>query len=291
MTPTTTGWVRLDAGSGETAGQLTGSVQGKSQHVIQGNSLLTLTDNYFTMRYRARESTNAAFVANAGWSQWVDPQLAEGWIKRALAGINPFQQRVTNLFSNEINTDVSLVQQAGRRWEGDVALNLSNINSFGLIEIYETILRRGKGLSIEGTPAINYGAANDALLLAAGYLSDLYMILGNEAYADASNPTIAFATDSGSAYGAATTSLDAVLFGALVAALDWREGVMPVVASTLSYGTASVIAYVLNTRIAFRARHTGDSLATVMRFAGTFAAASAIAFAATASAVATASRA
>lgn len=72
--------------------------------------------------------------------------------------------------------------------------------------------------------------------------------------------------------GAATTSLDAVLFGALVAALDWREGVMPVVASTLSYGTASVIAYVLNTRIAFRARHTGDSLATVMRFAGTFAA-------------------
>ena len=219
MTPTTTGWVRLDAGSGEVAGQLTGSVRGKSQHVIQGNSLLTLTDNYFTMRYRARETTNAAFVSNAGWSQWVDPQLAEGWIKRALAGINPFQQRVTNLFSNEINTDVSLVQQAGRRWEGDVALNLSNINSFGLIEIYETILRRGKGLSIEGTPAINYGAANDALLLAAGYLSDLYMIVGNEAYADAANPTIAFATDSGSAYGAATTSLFAFK-GQLATVLD-----------------------------------------------------------------------
>ena len=219
MTPTTNGWVKLDAASDETIGLLSGSIRGKSQHVIQGNSILTLTDNYFTMRYRARDNTNAAFVSNAGWSQWVDPQLAEGWIKRALAGINPFQQRVTNLFGNEINTDVSLVQQAGRRWEGDVALNLSNINSFGLIEIYETILRRGKGLSIEGTPAINYPAANDALLLAAGYLSDLYMILGNEAYADAANPTIAFATDSGSAYGAATTSLFAFK-GQLATVLD-----------------------------------------------------------------------
>ena len=207
QTENRTGWVSLGLGTGETAGQIAGTVQGKSQHVIQGNSLLTLTDNYFTMRYRARDSANAAFVNNGGWSQWVDPQLAEGWIKRALAGINPFQQRVTDLFSNSVNLDVSLVQQAGRRWEGDIALNLSNINGVGLVEIYETILRRGKMLSIEGTPAINYGAANDALLLAAGYLSDLYMILGNEAYADAANPTIAFATDSGSTYGDVSTSL------------------------------------------------------------------------------------
>ncbi|NCV22735.1 MAG: hypothetical protein EBV45_12440, partial [Chloroflexi bacterium] len=147
---------------------------GKVRHVIQGTSVLTLTDNYLTMRYRARLTTNAAYISPTattnpgGWSQWTEPALAEGWIKRALAGINPFGQRVTDLFNNAINTDVSLVQQAGKRWEGDIALNLSNINGFGLIEIYETILRRGKMLSIEGTPAINYGAANDALLLAAG---------------------------------------------------------------------------------------------------------------------------
>jgi hypothetical protein len=214
-----TGWVAMAAGPGETNGQLAGSIRGKSQHVIQGNSLLTLTDNYFTMRMRARETSNAAYVANGGWSKWVEPQLAEGWIKRALAGINPFQQRVTNLFSNAINTDVSLVQQAGRRWEGDIALNLSNINKVGLIEIYETILRRGKMLSIEGTPAINYGAANDALLLAAGYLSDLYMIVGNEAYADAANPTIAFATDGGGAYGDVSTSLFSFK-GQLASSLD-----------------------------------------------------------------------
>ena len=219
QTENRTGWVSLGLGTGETSGQIAGTIQGKFQHVIQGNSLLTLTDNYFTMRYRARDSANAAYVANGGWSTWVEPQLAEGWIKRALAGINPFQQRVTNLFSNSVNLDVSLVQQAGRRWEGDIALNLSNINKVGLIEIYETILRRGKALSIEGTPAINYGAANDALLLAAGYLSDLYMILGNEAYADAANPTIAFATDNGSTYGDVSTSLFAFK-GQLASVLD-----------------------------------------------------------------------
>ncbi len=172
------------------------SVQGKNRHTIQGTSILTLSDNYLIMRYRARDSANAAYENGGGWSKWTEPQLAEGWIKRVLAGINPFQQRVKDLFNHEANTSVSLVEQAGKRWEGDIALNLDNINDVGLIEIYETVLRRGKDLSINGTPAINYGGANDALLLAAGYLSDLYMILGNEAYADASNSTIAFSTDS-----------------------------------------------------------------------------------------------
>jgi hypothetical protein len=50
-------------------------------------------------------------------------------------------------------------------------------------------------LSIEGTPPVDYPPANDALLLAAGRLADLYMLLGNEAYADAADPTIAFGTD------------------------------------------------------------------------------------------------
>lgn len=176
-------------------GETSGSVEGKVRHVIKGSSLLTLTDNYFTMRYRAKATNNAAWQAVAsggGWSRWSSPQLAEGWIKRVLAGINPFQQRVTDLFNNPVNTDVSLLTQAGKRWEGDIALNLQNINDFGLIEIYETVLRRGKMLSIDGVPPINYDGANDALLLAAGYLNDLYMLVGNEAFADAANPTIAY---------------------------------------------------------------------------------------------------
>lgn len=71
--------------------------------------------------------------------------------------------------------------------------------------------------------------------------------------------------------GAGTTSLDAALFALIVAAAGWRDDVRAVIASTLSYGTASVIAYVLNSRIAFRAQHQGDSAATLARFAATFA--------------------
>ena len=161
-----------------------------------------LGDNYLIMRYRA---TNGNYSVNStNWSQWTDPQLAEGWIKRVLAGINPFNQRVTDLFNNSVNTEVSLLSQAGPRWEGNVALNAESINNYGLIAIYETVLNRGKGLSINA--GINYGPANDALLLAAGYINDLYMMLGNEASADAANPTIGIGTKD-STYGDIATSL------------------------------------------------------------------------------------
>ena len=148
----------------------------------------SLIDNYLVVRYRP--STASASDPNS-WSRWTPPQLAEGWIKRVLAGINPFNQRVTDLFNNTVNTSASLLEQAGQRWEGDVALNLDSVNDAGLIEIYETILRRGRSLSIDA--GINFSPANDALLLAAGYLNDLYMIVGNEALADAANPTIGIA--------------------------------------------------------------------------------------------------
>jgi hypothetical protein len=208
----TSTWLSVSALAHETADvSNTPAIVGKNRHTIEGNSLFTLTDNYFIYRYRAIDPAHDAYetVTNGGgWSNWTEPQLAEGWIKRALAGINPFEQRVKDLYNNDVNTDVSLVTQAGKRWEGDVALNLANIDNFGLIEIYETILRRGKGLSIEGVPALSYGPANDALLLAAGYLSDLYMLLGNEAYADAANPTIAYNTNGEEkTFGDVTTAL------------------------------------------------------------------------------------
>ncbi len=151
-----------------------------------GSPLLVMSDNYFTMRYRPKASANS--VAGTGWSRWMAPKLLEGWIKRVLAGINPFNQRISDLSNNAVNTNVSLLTQAGKRWEGNVALSLGSINDFGLIEIYETLLNRAKNISIDA--GYDYGPANDALLLAAGYLSDLYTILGNEAYADAANPTI-----------------------------------------------------------------------------------------------------
>jgi hypothetical protein len=168
---------------------------------LGGAGVDVLADNYVVLRYRP---VNPAHPLHGQWSPWTDPQLVEGWIKRVLAGINPFNQRVSDLFNNQVNTEASLISQAGARWEGDVALSLENINEHGLIAIYETVLRRGRMLSVDA--GINDPGANDALLLAAGYLNDLYSMLGNEAYADAADPTIGIGTRDRN-YGDVATSL------------------------------------------------------------------------------------
>ena len=61
---------------------------------------------------------------------------------------------------------------------------------------------RGRDLSINA--GINYGPANDALLLVAGYLNDLYTLVGDEAKADAANPTISTGTGGASEGSLAT---------------------------------------------------------------------------------------
>ncbi len=73
-----------------------------------------------------------------------------------------------------------------------------------MIQIYETVLNRGKALSIDA--GYNYGPANDALLLAAGYLSDLYTLIAADALADEANPTIGIGT-ANKTYGSIATSL------------------------------------------------------------------------------------
>ena len=171
------------------------------RYLLGGSGIQVLGDNYVIMRYKPINPDHPLYNQ---WSDWTPAQLAEGWIKRVLAGINPFNQRITDLLNNPVNTDADIITQAGRPWAGDVALNLDNINNFGLIEIYETLLRRGRSISIES--GYNYGPANDALLLAAGYLNDLYMMLGNEAWADASNPTIGIGT-ANQTYGDIATAL------------------------------------------------------------------------------------
>ncbi len=195
-------WIKIDSASGT----------GKPSfiHGAGGTGVDTLLDVYYILRYRP--------VGKDTWSEWTKAKFLEGWIKRVLAGINPFNQRVKDLYSNEANTDASMLTQAGKRWEGDVALSMESINDFGLIEIYETVLNRGKMLSIDS--GINNAGANQALLLAAGYLNDLYMMLGNEAFADAANPTIGFGTGDGQ-YGDIATSMFA--FKGQVASLMEEE--------------------------------------------------------------------
>ena len=169
----------------------------------------SLSDQHVIMRYGPAnssydEDTDSILNAATEWSEWTEPQLVEGWIKRVLAGINPFNQRTTDLFNNAVDTDGSMLTLAGPRWEGDIALNSDTIDDFGLIEIYETVINRGRMLSIDF--GINYGPANDALLLATSYINDLYMFVGNEAYADSLNPTIGVGTSSGT-FGDLATSL------------------------------------------------------------------------------------
>lgn len=151
-----------------------------------GGPQFVLNDRWFTVRYRPKAS--AASVVGTQWSRWMPPMFVEGWVKRVLAGINPFEQRVKDLYNNSANTDVSVITQAGTRWEGDIALNLENVSEVGLIAIYETVLNRAKNMSIDANT--NDPDTNNALILAAGYLNDLYVLLGNDAYADAANPTI-----------------------------------------------------------------------------------------------------
>jgi hypothetical protein len=167
-------------------GDLGGTILvGGSPTATISNPAVLMGDTYFTMCYRLKVDGQAD---DAEWSRWTEPALVEGWIKRVLAKITPFNQRMSDLYNSEINTDVSMLTQAGKRWEGDIALNLNNINDVGLIEIYETVLNRGKNFTIGS--GIDFPSANNGMILAAGYLNDLYTILGNEAYADGANPTI-----------------------------------------------------------------------------------------------------
>ncbi len=171
--------------------------------------LLTLADNWFLCRYRGYAITGAT-----NWSDWVGvvggggPQLAEGWVKRVVFGLNPFEARTEAFHENETVTFASMLQQAGARYEGDIAFNPSgaNLNSIGLISAYQTVLNRARKLSIDAVPGINYPPANNALLLAASRISDFYVLLGNEAYADAADPTIGFRTDS-AGYGTLAPSI------------------------------------------------------------------------------------
>jgi hypothetical protein len=132
-----------------------------------GSTALLFSDNFYTMRYKPKGASDASY------SDWTEPTLVMNWVKRALAAVNPFEQRQTDLYNFAVSTDVSVITQAGKRWEGDVPVSLENINDFGLIEIYETLLNRVKSQSIDA--GLSGALANTALLNAVGYLCDLLL--------------------------------------------------------------------------------------------------------------------
>jgi hypothetical protein len=126
-------------------------------------------------------------------------QLAQGWIKRVLDAVNPYEARIRDFEGDSPSTVSSMVSQFGARYEGPVALNPAKnvIENVGLIELYQTILNRGRNLSIDLSTPVSTPAISNALQLAATRISDFYTLLGNEAYVDAEDPTIG-SNDAGS---------------------------------------------------------------------------------------------
>jgi hypothetical protein len=125
-------------------------------------------------------------------------QLAMGWVKRVLDAVNPYEARIRDFEGESPSTVSSMIQQFGARFEGAVALNPDQnvIENVGLIELYETVLKRARDLSIDLSRPVSTPAIANALQLAATRLSDFYTLLANEAYTDALNPTIGFGSSS-----------------------------------------------------------------------------------------------
>ena len=158
-----------------------------------------LADHYVTCRYRPRDPRVRALVGDK-WSSWCKAQLFEGWIKRVLKAVNPFEQRCKDYAdmasTTALNTQLSMIQQAGKPYEGDVPLNQYVLDDYGLIQFYETVLHEAKKLSIDaGDSHQAFGSLALALQMAAGRIAELYVVLGNEALADAMNPTVDLGSD------------------------------------------------------------------------------------------------
>ena len=152
-------------------------------------------NTYYTLRYRPKENSDAYNVLwNAGtrdynqmWSKWAPEQLAEGWLQRVLNSVTPFAQRVEDFYANPSDIGYTMLEQIGKPYTGDVALNNENLTQVGLMELYQTLFNRVE------TMLVTIGGDRDLskqLLLAATRLNEFYTLLGAEAYSDAKNPLI-----------------------------------------------------------------------------------------------------
>jgi hypothetical protein len=188
--------------------------EGFSQLKLKGNPQapeLLLADSLWFVRYRHKDEVPSDPVtwqrtpaipyqwAGAGNSRPGDyrAQLAQGWVKRVLDAVNPYEARIRDFTGDSPATYASMIRQFGQRYEGPVALNPDKdvIENVGLIELYSTILNRARGLSIDLSTPVSTPGITTALMLASTRLADFYMLLGNEAYTDAKDSTIGITMD------------------------------------------------------------------------------------------------
>ena len=200
--------------------------QGLKQNkvALAGASAALLADNLFFTRYRYLTCPIVDKELPGCWSTWstwagaannnpakdvYKAQLSEGWIKRVIDRVNLFEARISDFHNNDAPaTYNSMIQQAGQGYNGAVALNSDKdvIENVGLIQLYETVLERGKMLSVDHSTPTSNTQVNNALQLAATRLAQFYTLLGNEAYVDSLDPTIGFTTASGE-YGSVAPSV------------------------------------------------------------------------------------
>ena len=181
------GWAEKARGCGVVSVQLGGS-----------GDVEDYVNNYYTLRYRPKKDSVVWKVLGRAhpewkydkdsWSAWATPQLAEGWLQRALNSVTPFAQRVEDFYSNPSDISYTMLEQIGRPYQGDVALNNDNLVNVGLLELYQTLFNRVESLmGAMKSPDTDLGKQ---LLLAATRLGEFYALLGAEARADAKNPLV-----------------------------------------------------------------------------------------------------
>lgn len=188
------------------------AARGRVAITIEGAGPQTLADNWVMVRYRGMPGCDnqqrfSMLAGDPGGSVLQPrPALAEGWLKRVTNRLTPFERRVADFRETPVNTLASMLSLLGARYEGEISFSGDGdyLEQLGLIEAYESVLRRGMDLSVNAVPPVNNGDTNAALLLAASRLADAYQLLGNEAFADAVDPTIGF--DTGSVLGSEATA-------------------------------------------------------------------------------------
>lgn len=87
------------------------SAVGTNEVSLSGDSpIFIMSDHYFAVRYRPADHTGPS---GDTWSDWTY-SLAPGWVKRAMNGVNPFEQVFHDRVSNAVDTRVTMISQAGR---------------------------------------------------------------------------------------------------------------------------------------------------------------------------------
>jgi hypothetical protein len=163
-----------------------------------GGSLQDYVNTFYTLRYRPIKNSatwNLLAAAhpdwtsdNDFWSAWADEQLAEGWLQRVLNSLTPFAQRVEDFYNNPSDIWMTMLEQIGRPYQGDVALNNDNLSEVGLLELYQTVFNRAESILVAAGG--NNIDMSKQLILAQTRMGEFYSLLGAEAYSDAKNPLI-----------------------------------------------------------------------------------------------------